>query len=139
MEPFEYYISAKLVKKTSLNIQRIKSLINDSKERMQEINDINPSKKPKIVFENIYDSIRDLCDALLLSKGWKSYSHEASISYLLKQNFDIAIVKQLDNFRYMRNGSKYYGRKISAEEAKDINEFYLKIKFKLNNLLKDIK
>ena len=34
--------------------------------------------------------------------------------------FDIVFISELDQFRYKRNGSKYYGVKINAEDAKAI-------------------
>ena len=93
----------------------------------------------KIIFENLYDALRDMFDAILLNEGYKSYSHEGSISYLSKKGFDFAEISKLDRFRFKRNGSKYYGKEISIEEAKDINGFYLEIKSKLNKILKKIK
>ena len=56
-----------------------------------------------------------------------------------KKDFDITIIKRFDNFRIKRNKSKYYGRKISVEEAKDIKMFYLEIKDRLYKILNKIK
>lgn len=139
METFEYYVEEGSVKRVAPNFERAKSLIKDGEKRINDLSIIDINKLPKIVFENIYDALRDFCDAILLSEGYKSYSHEGSISYLLKKGFDIAAVKQLDDFRYKRNGSKYYGMEISVEEAKDINLFCSKIKEKLYKILDKIK
>jgi len=134
MEQFEYYLKKKLVRKMSPNLERAKFLIKDGNERIRDARTLDKNKLSKMIFEYIYDALRDFCDAILLIDGYKSYSHEASISYLSKKGFDIATVKQLDNFRYKRNGSKYYGGQISFEEAKEIISFYLKTKIKFNQL-----
>ena len=139
MEPFEFYLKKELVKKISSNKFRARFLIKDIEIRLKFLKQININKFPKIYFEHLYDIIRDYCDAILFIDGFKSFSHEASISYLLKKGFDFANVKRLDFFRYKRNGSKYYGEPISVGEAKNINEFYLKIENKLKNILNKIK
>lgn len=136
MEPFEYFIEKGDVNKVSPNLSRAKSLVKDSETRLKSVNSLKIEDFSKIIFENIYDAIRDLCDAILLLDGYKSYSHEASISYLSKKGFDFSMVSQLDRFRYKRNGSKYYGEQISTEEAKDIKEFYNSIKDKLKSKIK---
>lgn len=137
MKPFEYYLEEKSVRKVSVDIELARALIKDMRERINENFNEDVNKKPKTIFENIYDALRDFCDALLALEGFKSYSHEASISFLSKKNFDVATVNQLDNFRYRRNGSKYYGRTIIPEEAKDIKAFYVRTKDKINKLIKE--
>jgi len=82
--------------------------------------------------------LRDFCDALLALDGFKSYSHQASISYLLEKGFDVSITEELDQFRYKRNGSKYYGEEIIPKDAQQIKEFYNRIKTKINTIIKKI-
>jgi len=137
MKPFESFLNGKEVKKSSVNKILAKALIIDMKTRLKENWDLNEKEKPKTIFENIYEAIRCFCDALLAIDGFKSYSHEASISYLLKKDFDIATVKKLDDFRFKRNGSRYYGRIITSEDVKDIKIFYLKIKEKIKKIIKE--
>lgn len=137
MKPFEYYLNSKDVRRTGKNLVLAKSLINDIKTRLKENWNEDEEKRPKTIFENIYDALRNFCDALLIKDGFKSYSHEASISYLSKYNFSIAEISELDKFRFIRNGSKYYGRIIMPEDVKNIKEFYLKIKEKINKLVRD--
>ncbi len=137
MENFEYYLNNNEVRKVSKNIILAKSLINDIKIRIKENWNEDINKKPKTIFENIYDSLQDFCNSLLSLDGFKSYSHEASISYLQKRGFDIASIEKFDRFRYIRNGSKYYGRVITPEDVKDIKSFYLKIKEKIDKLIKE--
>lgn len=136
MTSFDFFLNQGDVKKTTPDPELAKSLINDMDERLAKTKLLDTTIFPKIIFENIYDALRDFCDALLITDGFKSYSHQASIYYLLKKGFDISVVKELDQFRYKRNGSKYYGVSISIDEAKDINEFYKRIKNKIDGILK---
>lgn len=137
MENFESFIKRKIVKKSFPDIQRAKRLVKDGRERLNDIGMLNIEKMPKIIFENIYDALRDFLLAFLLNDGYKTNSHEAPISYLLNKNFDIYTIERLDQFRYKRNGSKYYGEPISPQEAEDIKSFYLKIKEKIDKLIKE--
>jgi len=140
MESFDYYLQTKVIRRITPNQERAKSLISDAFSRIKDCENLDLEKFPKLIFENYYDALRDFCDAFLLSDGYKpSGSHEASISYLLKKGFDLSIVNRLDIFRYKRNGSKYYGEKISIEEAKDIKAFYLEINDRLYKISSEIK
>jgi len=134
METFEYYVKQGKVKKQTPNIERAKSLIKDAKSRINDLKLLDLKKFPKLVFEHTYDALRDFCDAILILDGYKSYSHEASVVYLLKKGFNIVEVSQLDKFRFKRNGSKYYGQKISEKEAVNIVSFYKEQKLKFSKL-----
>jgi len=139
MESFESFIKIGEVRKVSPNNARAKKLIKDGEERIEKVNLLEINKFPKFVFENVYDALRDFMLAILLYDGYNADSHKAPIAYLSKKGFDVYIIDRLDKFRYKRNGSKYYGENISVEEAKDIKEFYSKIKERLNKLLEKIK
>ncbi len=62
----------KKVIKVSCDLERAKSLILDSEERITDANLLDVNKFSKIIFENYYDALRDLCEAILLSEGYKS-------------------------------------------------------------------
>jgi len=138
MESFESFIERKVVRKVSPDKQRAKKLIIDGKNRLRDVQLLDIEKMPKFVFENVYDAIRDFLDAILLNEGYKSYSHEASIAYLLDKGIDVYIINKLDKFRYKRDDSRYYGEEISVEEAKSIKAFYLEFKHKINKILEEI-
>ena len=85
MKPFKRFLNGQDVKTASVNKVLAKALIDDMKTRIKENWDLDEEKKPKTIFENIYEAIRCFCDALLANEGYKSYSHEASISFLLSK------------------------------------------------------
>lgn len=137
MMPFEYFIETKEVKKTASDKELAKSLIKDMNDRIEKSLILDIETFYKFAFENIYDGIRDFCDALLAFAGFKSYSHQASISYLYKEGFDVSIIEELDQYRYKRNSSKYYGEPLSVDDALQIKAFYFKIKDKINKKIKE--
>jgi uncharacterized protein (UPF0332 family) len=132
MRDFQYYLKTRKIKKVQIDVQLSKSLRNDLIERAKKANKLDIEEYSKFIFENIYDSLREMCDAILALKGYKSYSHEGSISYLKNLDVSPQIILRLDRFRDKRNSSKYYGKSISREDAKEIKEFYEKY---FNNLL----
>jgi len=127
MKEFDYFLKNGDVRKVSRDIELAKSLVNDMNERINKASLLDSEVFAKIVYENFYDALRDFSDAVLAVKGFKSYSHQASISYLRKVGFSESIIMDLDNFRYKRNSSKYYGEVIFSEDSEDIKKFYKKI------------
>lgn len=138
MNKFEFYLEEGKVKKVKEDLELSKSLLKDAKERFDEINRLKSSLSPKMIFENIYDALRDLLDAILAAEGYKSYSHEASISYLKKCGFEYSVIMELDGFRFKRNASKYYGKGILNDDAKSIVLFYEKYSGKIIKII-DVK
>jgi pyruvate/2-oxoacid:ferredoxin oxidoreductase alpha subunit len=136
MMPFEYFLNNGEVKNSSKDPELAKSLIKDMQERIEKVEILDIRIFAKIIFENLYDALRDFCDALLALKGYKSYSHQASISFLSSEGFDTPFIEELDQFRYKRNSSKYYGLGISEQESRQIKEFYKMNKGKINKVIK---
>lgn len=131
MNEFELYLKEGKVKRQTPDFELAGSLIEDSKIRIEKIKKPDIREFSKIAFENAYDAIRDILDALLAADGYKSYSHEASIAYLKKYAFEDSTIKELDNFRYLRNSSKYYGKDVPEDDAVGILEFYQKYSEKI--------
>ena len=124
MNDFDFYLKEGKVKKQKPDLELAKSLLNDANDRFAKMTQLNVENFSKIIFENIYDAIRAVLDALLAANGYKSYSHEASIIYLQKYEVGYSILTELDDFRYKKNSSKYYGKEISSEDALAIISFY---------------
>lgn len=137
MKEFEYFVKIGDVRKKEPNPALARALALDMQRRIRDASALDLERFPQIVFELVYDALRDFCDALLSLKGYKSYSHEASIAYLAKEGFDIVSVSELDGYRYKRNGSKYYGAQMGVEDAGVITAFYMKNKAKMLKILKD--
>ena len=125
IKPFEYYVNEQLVRKSIPNISMAKSLLQKSEIRLkrvknEKINDENSS----IVFEDIYEIIRESSQSLMEIKGFKPYSHEALVSFLKEyklvsdENANI-----IDNYRVLRNNSVYKAEKISPNKCIEALDF----------------
>lgn len=137
MKPFEYFIQIKEVKKISPDSELAKSLLSEVKIRIEIALEIKlDEKKARIIFELLYDSIRELTDVILAIDGFKSYSHEANISYLNKfKEFETIELMELNRFRKIRNNSKYYGKPAQLEDAIEIKKAFPKIREKLMKII----
>ncbi|MBU1855166.1 MAG: hypothetical protein KKF89_05575 [Nanoarchaeota archaeon] len=130
MKPFKKYRESKDVRKTTPNPNEIKSIISDSTKRFETFFNLkHNSEMTKYVFENLYESLRELSECIALTKGLKIYSHEITISFLLSQNIlDESKAQIFNDFRKLRNQSKYYGKNISPEKLEESIKDIIKIK-----------
>lgn len=80
----------------------------------------------------IYDSLRELLEALALMQRYKIYNHECYCAFLKEVMNKSSLGSTFDGFRRLRNGVNYYGEDITAAEAehliKEMNEFINTIK-----------
>lgn len=135
MREFRSYLESKKVNKASPDQELARALLRNVEEREKSTLKLNVEEFHLLVFENLYDCLRELLDALLALEGYKSYSHEASIAYLRHLQFPESKVAQLDRFRAKRNNSKYYGRSPSVDDAEEIKQFYGKNKKLLQKMI----
>lgn len=136
MRKFDFYLKENSVKKVSPDPELAISLMNDSRERFRSAEKLGTKEFSKIIFENVYDALRDILDAILAVRGFKSYSHEASIAFLEKEGIEEPLTLELDNFRHLRNSSKYYDKSVSVDSAEEILKFYKRYSGKLETLFK---
>jgi hypothetical protein len=129
MKRFEDF-SSKDVKKASPDPALAQSLVGRAERSMEAALMINI--KPVLTaeaFEKVYESLRQLLDAILALDGYKSYSHVASIAYLQRfSEFTEETIARLDNARLKRNDSTYYARDIMVDETKEFIKLYNTVK-----------
>lgn len=75
MNDFQFYLQRKKVYKISPNKELATSLIKSVEDREKSTLKLNLGEQDRIIFENFYDCLRELLDALLALGGYKSYSH----------------------------------------------------------------
>lgn len=136
MNEFEYFLRKGDVKKQSPDENLSKATFKDSLERLEFSKNLLQKVKSKYVLENAYESMREAADSILYRDGFKSFSHKASIVYLLKKGFNEQDILEFDRFRKIRNGIKYYGGDCDETDAKDAIEFAEKIINKIKQILK---
>jgi len=124
---FNHYIQTKKVKRKTPDPEEAKALLQQAQERLtyaasKTFND----KTAKFVLEEAYEAMREAIQSLMSAKGFKPYSHEATISFLKEFYNDIFSEEEsnkLDYFRNLRNDSVYKAAPITKEEAKAILSF----------------
>ena len=114
----------------------IDSLLKSSSKKLQsekrlELDDTTASSKISLA----YDALRELLEALAISKGYKIYNHDCYTAFLKEIVKESEIGDKFDRFRRLRNDINYYGKDVSASDTKPIiNEMVgladlIKIKF----------
>ena len=71
----------------------------------------------KTILRELYEGLREYCEALGLLNGYKFLNHE-SIVYFLRDVLNEPIYKKFDRYRKLRNGINYYGEDINIETVK---------------------
>lgn len=121
MKPFRQFLGEE-VKEITPDTHLAKATAQAATQRLAYAKRIHDTELPHFVVENAFEAIRQAIDAHLYDKGYKSYSHEATIAYLQELSFSPATVQCADLLRKQRNNIKYYG----ATSTKDDAEFALK-------------
>ena len=127
MREFSYYLQTKDVKKQFVDLNTAKATARDALDRITLATHLHKKEKPKYVLESSYEAIRELIDAILYLDGYKSYSHEASVAYLLELHIARQEAEKIDWLRVKRNRIKYYGEDVSEENAQYALELSKKI------------
>ena len=136
---FSNYLKLGKVKKKTPDSEEAGALFNKSKNRLKytESKEIN-NMTAQFVLEDSYEAIRESAQALMSIKGFKPYSHEATISFLKDfygLNFSEEELRKFDRFRQLRNDSVYMAKSVSNEDAEACLEFAKSIINKIESLL----
>lgn len=109
---------AKPVEKDENLIISLKKTSENKLKSMEELknNEVNAASKVSL----IYDSLRELLEALAIEKGYKIYNHECYTAFLKEIIKESEKGDEFDEIRKIRNSINYYGREISIEEANDV-------------------
>ncbi len=117
---FEKSMKGGYVKKVEVNTLRAKSLIKSSREAVKSALSIKLEEgKLKTIFRELYEGLREFCDAVGYLKGYKFLSHETItyfLSEILKEN---SIAVKFDRLRKIRNGISYYGESVAKETVEE--------------------
>lgn len=121
---FEDFIKDGSVRKVSPDKQLANGLVKIANLRLKNLETLKITDENSFsVVENCYEAIRELIDALMALKGYKSYSHEATVEFL-KEFYSMKVgfgaVNKVDRYRRIRNDIKYKGLLTSKSEAEEI-------------------
>jgi len=111
----------KLIKKIKEDKKLSKALTKSSKNKLKTNNLIRLDKTTASTKVGIiYDSIRELLEALAIKKGYKIYNHDCFCAFLDEICKDKKSSKIFDKLRRIRNKINYYGVTLEISEAKEI-------------------
>ncbi|MGB8216617.1 MAG: hypothetical protein WCE94_04870 [Candidatus Methanoperedens sp.] len=109
-----------LIKKTRIDKELIRSLIEMSDIKENAVNTANVNEINISAYVSMaYDSLREVLEALCISKGHKVLSH-ICIGELLKTITTDFNYSEFDRLRYARNSINYYGAKVDFVQGKEI-------------------
>ena len=117
---FENSLREGKVKKVIPNRIRASSLIKSSIQAIQTAKTITLNEaSSKTILREIYEGLREFCEAVGYSKGYKFLDHE-SIGYFLRDILgEQSVYRKFYRYRKLRNGINYYGEDIEIETVKE--------------------
>ncbi len=137
VKKFEEFIKSGVVKKQTPNRARALSIIEEVKSKKQYL-EISIKSIPKeklnanVIVDQCYDVLMELIRAKLYIEGYNAgNSHEAEVSYLKILGFIESDLRFMDELRYYRNGTKYYGIILNMKYAEQTLAFMEKMYPKL--------
>lgn len=126
IKEINYYIEKGHIKKKSPDLAEAESLLSKAKRRLKRIkNEKIENDNADLIFEDIYEVIRESGQSLMSKKGYKPYSHEATIAFIKEfyKEFNEYEINTFDRFRKIRNNSIYRGIILKKEDTKEILQF----------------
>ncbi len=117
---FEQSIHEGYAKKIKPDIIKHKSLIISANEAVYSAKKIPyESSTKKSIIRELYEGLRQYCEAIGYLKGYKFDSHE-SITYFIDEILhEPHIAAKFDRYRKIRNGINYYGDDVPEETVKE--------------------
>ncbi len=133
---FKDCIKKKIAKEVSEDKELIDSLLKTSQNKLDsesqlELNDVTSSSKISL----LYDSLRELLEALAIKNRYKVYNHECYTSFLKEILNESVKGDEFDELRKIRNSINYYAKEVSVSEAKDILERLRKLRGEILELV----
>lgn len=141
LRKFEEFLATGVVRKQTPNRERALSLIKEAEEKKQFL-DVCMKKipselmNPNFIIDCCYDILMEFVRAKMFVDGYNAgNSHEAEVSYMRNIDFSEADVMLMNEMRYYRNGTKYYGSILSKEYAEKVLQFMNRTYPKLKRLV----
>ncbi len=99
---------------------RAKSLLKASSEAIEAAKALPfQETKLKSILRELYEGLRQYCEAIGYFKGYKFSSHEVITLFLKEILKEPIIAEKFDRYRKLRNGINYYGKDVSEETVKE--------------------
>ncbi len=106
--------------------ERVLSMIESAQMNVEVVKGISVDEKTAtVIFREIYESVRQLGDALWWVKGYEPANHEMSLEILKDVDIHAKVkLNFLGRFKKIRHDANYRGFKVSASQAQEIIDFW---------------
>ena len=117
---FENSLANGKAKKIVPNEIRASSIFKSSMQAIETAKTIKLSQNTlKSVLRELYEGLREYCEAIGYLQGYKFLDHE-SIGYFLRDILkEQSAYMKFDRYRRLRNGINYYGEDVDIETVKE--------------------
>lgn len=107
-------------KKVMPNKIRALSIFKSSTQAIETVKMIQLKQNTlKSILRELYEGLREYCEAIGYLKGYKFLDHE-SIGYFLRDILkEQSMYMKFDRYRRLRNGINYYGEDVDIETVKE--------------------
>ena len=145
LKSFNEFLMLGIVKKQAPDKSRSKFLVEETEISFEGLNErlekmrIN-NKNANSIVKDCYDILMSLIRARMCLDGYKSVgagAHEAEVAYMKLLKIDQRDVDFINQIRYLRNGTIYYGTILDEIYAQNVVGFTKKMYLKLKGLLKE--
>ena len=136
IETFNYYLENNLVKRVPVNPDIIGALLKRAEIRLKLASQQPSEEEAPLVFEQVYESMREAAQALLQKQGFKPFSHEALVAFMIENKFNPATINMFNKYRILRNKSVYEAAEISVDKCKEAKSFAEKFIPKIKEKIK---
>ncbi|MEM4358296.1 MAG: hypothetical protein QW244_03040 [Candidatus Pacearchaeota archaeon] len=128
-------LKQRIVKETKEDKNLVKSLLETAEIKLKSADSLaDEFFISKISL--LYDSLREILEALAIKKGFRIYNHECYVAFL-KEIMGLSREAEIfNNLRKTRNDINYYGKKLEKEEAKVIIGKLKNLISKFKNVIK---
>lgn len=133
---FSECLKKRIAKGVKIDLELVESLKKTSQNKLDsesklELSDITASSKISL----LYDSLRELLEALAITTGYKIYNHECYTCFLKEVIKESSIGDEFDELRKIRNSINYYANDISIAEARVVLSRIKKLRGDVSKLL----
>ena len=117
---FENSLAEGKAKKVPPNKIRASSLLKSSIQAIETARVISlTADSSKSVLRELYEGLREYCEAIGYLRGYKFLDHESITYFLMDILKEEQVSKKFDRYRRLRNGINYYGENIGIETVKE--------------------
>ncbi len=126
------------LREVSVDIEKIDSIVELAKERLDFVRSISLTEKNvSFLFDDYYETIKELLVALLLKNGLRSSNHQCLFSFFARKYLTYeAEIRVIQQMNFLRNRLNYYGERVSYAYYKENYKSFERIIELLLGLLK---